>query len=54
MSRRSDFVSHKHETMDTWRDPWGRHVYSRRRENEINHKENKKKKARAKRKLTGK
>ncbi len=51
MSRRSDFLSHKHETMD--RDnlnSYGRRI----RGNEINHRENKKKKARAKRKLTGK
>lgn len=54
MSRRSNFIDRKHETMDTWKDPWGKHVYSRRRENELNHKLNKKLKARAKRKLTGK
>ena len=51
MSRRSNFIDRKHETMD--RDN-PQSYYRRIRENEINHKLNKKLKARAKRKLTGK
>lgn len=55
MSKRSDFLSRKHETMDTYKDPLlGKYAFSRIRGNEINHKENKKRKARAKRKATGK
>lgn len=52
MSKRADYVSNKHKTMD--KDNLASYSFSRRCDNEVREKDNKKRKARAKRKLTGK